>query len=308
MKIGDWGIKAGAVGLALFLWFHAVTEHSYEKEINVRLLIEDPLLIDTSQFTAIIANEVPQYVGVLASGSGKELLQLSRDDFVLRVKTEGEASTKRTYRLQLSHIEKRAADINVQIEEILHPKELEIEFDRRVEKDLPVRSNAHLQIAQAHVQVGSLYTEPKSVRIIGPKRVLDTMHFVAANSLSMSDVRGDIDETVALFIDKCPRCVVNPNNVRVLASIQILAENNITSVPVEIRNGSGRLIRADPEFVVVKVRGGVDVISNINALKDLDLFVDFKDFQDGDFSVQKPNYENFEVLEIIPSQINVVSR
>jgi len=308
MKIGDWGIKAGAVGLALFLWFHAVTEHSYEKEIDVRLLIEDPPLINAPQFTAIIANEIPQYVRVLASGSGKELLQLSREDFVLRVKTEGKAGTKRTYRLQLSDIEKRGVEIDVQIEEILHPRELEIEFDRRIEKDMFVRSNTHVQIAQAHVQVGSLYTEPRSVRVIGPKSALDTMEFIAASSLSMQDVRDDIDETVALFIDQCPRCVINPSNVRVRANIQILAENNVTGVPVEIRNGSGRLLRADPEFVSVKVRGGVDVISNINALTDLNLFVDFKEFQNGNFSVQKPDYENFEVLDVAPSQINVVPR
>ncbi len=308
MKIGDWGIKAGAVGLALFLWFHAVTEHSYEKEINVRLLIEDPPLIDSPQFTAIIANEVPQYVKVVASGSGKELLQLNRDDFVLRIRTEGEAGTKRIYRLQLSNIEKKAAEIDVKIEEILYPKELELEFDRKIEKNLLVRANTQLQIAQAHVQVGSLYTEPKAVRVIGPKSALDTMQFVAADSLHMLDVRDDIDETVALIIDQCPRCVIDPKNVRVRANIQILAENNIAGVPVEIRNGLGKSLRADPEFVVVKVRGGVDVISNINAQQDLNLFVDFKDFKNGNFSVQKPGHANFEVLEIIPAQINVVPR
>ena len=308
MKIGDWGIKAGAVGLALFLWFHAVTEHSYEKEINVRLLIEDPPLIDTPQFTAIIANEVPQYIRVLASGSGKELLQLNRDDFVLRINTKGEAGTKRIYRLQLSDIEKKAAEVDVKIEEILYPKELEIEFDRRIEKDLLVRSNTQLQIAPAHVQVGSLYTDPRYVRVIGPKSALDTMQFVPANSLQILDARDDIDEIVALSIDQCPRCIINPTNVRVRANIQILAENNITGVPIEIHNSSGESLRTDPEFVVVKVRGGVDVISNINAQRDLHLFVDFKEFKSGNFSVQKPDHANFEVLEIAPAQINVVSR
>lgn len=308
MKIGDWGIKAGAVGLALFLWFHAVTEHSYEKEITVRLLIEDPPLIESPQFTAIIANEVPEYIRVLASGSGKELLQLNRDDFVLRIRTKGEAGTKRIYRLQLTDIEKKAAEINVKIEEILYPKELEIEFDRRIEKDLIVSPNTQLQIAQAHVQVGSLYTDPKSVRVIGPKSALDTMQFIVADSLNMIDVRDDIDEVVSLLIGQCPRCVINPTNVRIRANIQILAENNITGVPVEVRNSAGKSLRADPEFVVVKVRGGVDVISNINAQRDLNLFVDFREFKNGNFLVQTPVHANFEVLDISPAQINIVPR
>ena len=80
-------------------------------------------------------------------------------------------------------------------------------------------------------------------------------------------------------------------------------------VPVAIRNAGGRRLRADPEFVTVKVRGGVDVVSNLNPQEDLDLYVNYVPFQEQSYPVLKPEVDvPFEVLEITPSQVNLVSR
>lgn len=308
MKIGDWGIKAGALGLALFLWFHAVTEHLYQKEVDIRLLVEDPSSTDSPDLQAIVSNEVPTYVRVLASGRGKDLLQLDRDDFVLHLRTEGVAGSKQTYRLQPSQVEKRATEIDIQIEDVLEPKELEIELDQRIEKQLPVRLRLDLQIAQAHVQVGTLYLDPQVVRVIGPKRRLEELEYVFTDSLTLIDVREDIGQNLKLSLPMSFRCVVNPSSVRIVGDIQILAEDDIAGVPIEVRNSSGRSLRSDPTVVTVRVRGGVDVIASIDPKKDIALFVDYAAFQSGNLSVQKTSYSKFEILEIIPSQVNLVAR
>ena len=44
MFFRSWGAKLGAVALGLVLWMHAVTEQSFDREVMVRLLIEDPEL------------------------------------------------------------------------------------------------------------------------------------------------------------------------------------------------------------------------------------------------------------------------
>ncbi len=308
MKIGNWGIKAGALGLALFLWFHAVTEHLYEKEVDIRLLVEDPVSTDSPDLQAIVSNEVPTYVRVLASGRGKDLLQLDRDDFVLRLRTEGVAGSKYTYRLQPSQIEKKATEIDIQIEDVLDPKELEIELDQRIKRQLPVRLRLGLQIAQAHVQVGAIYTDPQVVEVIGPRRRIEELEYIFTDSLTLVDVREDIGLDLRLLLPTSSRCVINPSSVRITGDIQILAENDITGVPIEVRNASGRSLRSDPAMVTVRVRGGVDVIANIDPENDIALFVDYMAFQNGNLSVQKTSYSKFEILEIIPPQVNLVSR
>jgi hypothetical protein len=87
VKIDDWGIKAGAIVLAVFLWFHAITEQRYETETQVRLLVEDPPPSVGVDNEMIVASEIPSTVRVLATGRGKDLLQLDDDAFVLRIKS-----------------------------------------------------------------------------------------------------------------------------------------------------------------------------------------------------------------------------
>ena len=72
----------------------------------------------------MLASEVPPTVRVLVTGGGKDLLfNLDDDSFILRLRTEGR---NRIHRLTPSQITKRAADLDVEVKEILKPKEIEI--------------------------------------------------------------------------------------------------------------------------------------------------------------------------------------
>jgi len=310
MKIGDWGIRVGAVLLACFLWFHAVTEHTYTREVNIRLIVENPPLVNTSSNRSIIiANKVPERILVQVKGHGKDILLVEEEDFVLRLRTEGEVNSRRTYRFQLDQIEKRDAELDVQVEEIIAPSELEIHFDLRVERTLPVVHNIDVQVAPAHVLVGSLSIEPSHVSIVGPRSIVDTIKSVTTDTLRLDNVSEDVDQEVPLSTGADNLWTLGQPSVRVRADVQILADNDMAGVPVEIRNADGRRLRADPEFVMVKVRGGVDVVSNLNPQEDLDLYVNYVPFQEESYPVLNPDVDApFEILEITPSQVNLVSR
>ena len=195
------------------------------------------------------------------------------------------------------------------MEEIVAPSELEVRFDLRVERKLPVALNVDVQIAPAHVLVGSLSIKPSRVSIVGPRNIVDTMEYIATDTLRLDDVRDDVDERVSLSTGENNLWVLGQRSVRVQADVQILADNDMAGIPVAIRNAGGRRLRADPEFVTVKVRGGVDVVSNLNPQVDLNLYVNYVPFQEGNYPVLIPDGDAlFEVLEITPSQVNIVSR
>ena len=310
MKIGDWGIRVGAVLLACFLWFHAVTEHNYTREVKIRLIVENPPLVDTpSNHSIIVANKVPDRVLVQIKGAGKDILLVEEDDFFLRLRTEGEVGSRRIYRLQLDQIEKRDPELDVEVEEIVAPSELEVRFDLRVERKLPVAHNVDVQVAPAHILVGSLSIKPSHVSIVGPRNTVDAMEYIATDTLQLDDVRDDVDERVSLSTGGDNLWTLGQRSVRVQADVQILADNDIAGVPIVILNAGGRLLRTDPEFVMVKVRGGVDVVSNLNPQVDLNLYVNYVPFQEGNYPVLSPDGDAlFEILEITPSQVNIVSR
>ena len=310
MKIGDWGIRVGAVLLACFLWFHAVTEHTYTREVNIRLIVENPPLENTpSNRSVIIANKVPERILVQVKGHGKDVLLVKEEDFVLRLRTEGEVNSRRTYRFQLDQIEKRDAELDVQVEEIIAPSELEVYFDLRVERNLPIVHNIDVQVAPAHVLVGPLSVEPSHVSVVGPRSIVDTIEYVTTDTLRLDNVSDDVDQEVPLSTVADNLWTLGQPSVRVRADVQILADNDMAGVPVKIRNAGGLRLRADPEFVMVKVRGGVDVVSNLNPQEDLNLYVNYVSSQDESYPVLNTDVDApFEILEITPSQVNLVSR
>ena len=301
INIGDWGIKAGALVLAIFLWFHAITEQLYETETVVRLLVEDPPPGDIPEM--IVSSEIPAVVRVLASGRGKDLLRLDGDAFVLRVQSEGNA---RTYRLMPSQIEKRTSDLDVQITEILEPKEIEVVLDRRMEREIPVWPGLEVQVAEAHIQVGPVQTDPLKVRVIGPRSQVEKLSYILTDSLVLHEVREEVDVELSLQPPAHTRLVLNPDRVRVHADIQILAEDDLAGVPVTVRNMGKVRLRPEPALVRVKVRGGVDVIANLDPASDLELYVDYAEYQGTSMPVRSAENSHFEVREILPATVNLV--
>ena len=302
IKIGDWGIKAGAIVLAVFLWLHAVTEQLYQTETEVRLLVDDPPPGEGSEADVIVASEIPSTIRVLATGRGKDLLQLDADAFVLRVKTEGNT---RIYRLSPSQIEKRATDLDVQISEILEPKEIEIVLDRRIERNVPVQSKLRIGIAEAHIQVGPMRTDPLFVRVIGPQAQVEKLDYIATDSVDLQDVTEEINLVLPLQLPE-QRLILDPETVNIQADVQILAEDDLSGVPIKIRNGGSVQLSTDPAFARVKVRGGVDVIAKLDPAQDVELFVDYADFEGASLPIHNAETPLFEVLTIVPSKVNLV--
>lgn len=303
---GNWGIRAGALALAFFLWFYAVTEHPYEKEVLVRLQVEPPASRAQSRET-IIANLLPEYVRVSVSGFGRDLLQLDEDDFILRLQAEGAAGSVRSYRLTTTMVENRT-DLEIGIEAIVEPREIQVTLDWRDMREVPIRPLVELEIAEAHVQVGEIELEPRTVRISGPSRQIDQVAYVETDSLILRGVRENVDHQLLLHPPLGMPANLDPTHVRVKANVQILAEHPFSRIPVKVRHAGGRKIGVEPPTVQVKVRGGFDIIAHLDAEKELELFVDYRDFVGENLVVLSESSPLFEVVEIIPPQVALVER
>ena len=306
-NLADWGIKAGALALAVLIWFHAVTEHPYEKKIDIRLKVQDPPSDPSSEKT-IVANLLPEQVKVLVSGQGKDLLRLNEDDFLLRVTPEGGPGSVRSYSLTPADIEDRIADSDVQFEEVLEPKEIEIVLDRWAERTVPVIPLVELEIAEAYTQVGAMSIEPEVVKISGPSVQIPGIEVIRTDSLTRKNIQEDIEEKLWLSNPPGMRLQVDPPHVTLKVDVQILVENDIVDVPVQIRHTRGVDIIPEPAQVKVKVKGGVDIIANLDAQKDLDLYVDYRDYDGQSLLVLAAEDSLFEIREIVPAKVNLVKR
>ncbi len=304
-NISSWGIRAGALVLSFALWLHAVTEKYYDKEIAVRLWIEVPPPGEGVDGDLVLASQVPSTVRVLVSGGGKALLfDLDDDSFVLKLRAEGK---HRVHRLTPSQITKRAAEVDVEVKEILEPKEIEIALAPRMEKDLPVRVQASLAVAAAHVQVTPLQAEPALVRVIGPQQQVAALRYVDTDSLVLQDVGQDVDVKWPLRHPEHTQLAFVPEAVRVRASVQMLAEDDLVGVPIVVRHAGGVRLRPEPATAQVKVRGGVGVITQLDPARDVELYVDYAEYQGSALPVHSAETSLFEVRHIAPAYVDLVS-
>ncbi len=303
---GGWVIKIGAFALAAILWFHAVTENSYKKEIDVRLEVEDPLT-DAPEDEIIVANLLPSHVRVLVSGSGKDLLQLNQDGLMLRVETqEGSAGSRHHYRLTPGLIESRIGDLAVKVEEILEPTEIEVALDRSMEREVEVRPVVELNAAESYTLVGGFQLDPQKVRITGPAREIRKIRYVETDSLVVGGLQEDVEYRLSLSKPAGLPVELEPDHITLKADIQILAEDDIAGVPVEVRYARGSGVACVPPMVRVKVRGAVQVLADLDPERDLELFVDYRDYSGESVPVRAAPKGLFEVREIIPAEVSLI--
>lgn len=305
ISISSWGIRAGALVLSCALWLHAVTEKYYDKEIAVRLWVEVPPPGEGVEGDMVLASEVPSTVRVLVTGGGKDLLfDLDDDSFVLKLRAEGK---DRIHRLTPSQITKRAADLDAEVKEILEPKEVAIALAPRMERDVPVRVQASIAAAPAHVQVTPVRAEPALVRVIGPQQQVAALRYVETDSLILQDVREDVAVEWPLRHPEHTQLAFVPEAVRVHAAVQMLAEDDLIGVPIAVRHVGETRLRPEPATAQVKVRGGIGVITQLDPARDIELYVDYAEYQGDALPVHSAETSVFEVRHISPAYVDLVS-
>ena len=303
--ISSWGIRAGALVLSFALWLHAVTEKYYDKEIAVRLRVEVPPPGEGAEGDLVLASEVPPTVRVLVTGGGKDLLfDLDDDSFILKLRAEGRY---RIHSLTPSQITKRATDLDVEVKEILEPKELAIALAPRLERAVPVRVQAKLAVAAAHVQVTPLQADPAFVRVIGPRQQVAALRYVETDSLVLQDVTEDVDVEQSLRHPERMQLAFVPGAVRLRAAVQMLAEDDLIGVPIAVRHAGAARLRPEPATAQVKVRGGVRVITGLDPTRDIELYVDYAEYQGSTLPVHSAETALFEVRQIEPAYVDLVS-
>ena len=302
----DWGVKLGAGLLAAALWFHAVTERAYRRELDVPLVVENP---DAAPGRPIvIASPVPPTVRIAVFGGGKDLLRASGKDFLLRVQTpSGPAGRRVTLRLEAAQVEAHS-DLDLSVEEVLRPTELSVLLDHSEERLVPVRLRLGLRPAESYTQVGPARLEPDSVRVRGPRSHLRDIVAIDTDSLVRTDLRDAIDFELDLQVPSGRLLQLSQERVRVAVDVQELAEYELLNVPVTVIGGPQGAV-AEPSRVTVRVRGGADLIGGLDPETAIGLQVDYRASQTPEGGIiSAPADRLFEVRQIIPARATVEIR
>ncbi|MBT8266496.1 MAG: YbbR-like domain-containing protein [Bacteroidia bacterium] len=125
-------------------------------------------------------------------------------------------------------------DANVKIDNI-NPDTLKLRYDTNAVKKIPVILNSKIKFSPGYDLLNSFAITPDSVKVIGPKIVIDAISEVQTDTLEQIEVNKDISTSVALQISGNDQITYSQNKVKVEGRVDRFTEGSV-SVPVIVKN------------------------------------------------------------------------
>ncbi len=143
----------------------------------------------------------------------------------------------------------------------ISPAEVRLEFEQKVERDLPVQPVLEGQPVEGfHVARSS--ADPATVHVSGARRAVEAMARVPTRPLRIDGARSPVRGEVALEV---PRAIeIDPQSVVVIAEVQpAMVERTVDSLAVKVLGLERLEGQVDPPMARVILRGPAPLIESI---------------------------------------------
>lgn len=261
--------------LAFILWFVVTTNKEYTTKIVI------PFSIQRVAEDKIIANEIPHKVILEVKGKGRALVSLNflEKDFSLVLPELTGPTT--LYLADYINSINIPSDLGIEIIDIVEPKTIELEIDDFMETRKPVRICQSVSPAPGYIIMRTA-SNMDSVSVSGPSRFIRDLAFVDTDSIIYNDVKYPFEVTVDLQVPESDKINIEPHQARVSYFVEQLVERNIYNIPIRIlRVPDAFQAQAEPETILLRVKGGQSIVSELKPT-DISVIFDYsKNFKDG---------------------------
>jgi hypothetical protein len=255
--IDNLAIKIGALLIALFLWFHAVTEKEYEMRQVV------PIEIAAVPEELVLAKPIPSDAVIRIRGKGKQLIVPYFS--YTRLLIEATWAKKGAIQITLSpeHVDVAFGRGTLQVE-IVSPQNLDLEFDDLLSKKVPVRSRITVEPSEGFIQVGPTGFKPDSILVSGPAQYVKSIDFVTTDSANYSGAKKAIADVVNLVNPEGFNITYVPQQIDAAIEIQRLIQRTIDQIPVTLTHiPEGTTAYLEPSVISITVSGGESYLSSL---------------------------------------------
>ncbi len=307
--LGNPSAGIGALLIAVLIWLHVVTENEYDYTIGV------PLHVEEIPEDWLVANRLPSEIDITVKGPGKLFLfgMGSRDIRVILQAPTAKEKTK-TYSLSKSDVKiltPTESKFPIDVQQIIDPRIVEIELDRLMTVELPLKHQTRIETADGYLQVGDIIIDPLKIKVSGPERYILPLNSVTLTPREFKDVQDDIDIQLPVDAPEGVNIVLSPSQVNFLADIQIIGEREIPGIAVDVVNIPRRRkvigAIADPSMLNMRIRGGADYIELLRP-KDFKASVDYrkwKETEGAELTAEISLPRDVEAIDISPKTFNI---
>lgn len=287
----DWSLKLFSLGVAIMLFVFVAVESATPAEVDFR--IEYRTADDI-----MVTNDAPTTLHTTLQGPLAAFRSFDIGDLEPVIIELGEAGpgTLR-HEVDLSAINPPGGMRVVSV----HPSQIEITLDRRVERQVSV----HPDIPEAPAfgyEILDVRIVPPRVRVVGPVSKMQTIDFITTRNIDVSGREDDLNLEVDLRPPPPPLRLLDK---RVLVNVEIgetFVQRTFQAVPVEVENAP-KGSHAEPSTVMLTVKGPRRVVEKMD--KDaLKAFVDVStEANNGDVTVEK----TIQVHPDLPERTQIVA-
>ena len=192
--------------------------------------------------------------------------------------------------------------LNLEVVEILEPKTLELKVDDFIVSQIPVQFSGIVETEPGYIVLDTTYSTD-SVRVSGPKSILDTIKFISTENPIFENQKYAFRKRLKLQSPVPDFININPNEIDVQFEVQRIVERVVYEIPVIIQNVPNNLIvESTPPFLSLRVKGGekfVEKITNEEIQAEIDFSAQYKpELPDYPVSIETP--EGISWLESSP--------
>ncbi len=125
-------------------------------------------------------------------------------------------------------------DSNVEIISI-NPDTLFFTYDRNFVKMVPVRLHKAIQFTSGYDILNDIKPIPDSIKVIGPKTILDSIGYVDTEPLRLKEVNKSIKTDLKLLPTSNPQVVYSKKSVSIEAKVEKFTEG-VLEIPITVLN------------------------------------------------------------------------
>ena len=161
-------------------------------------------------------------------------------------------------------LSKAALELPPSVEVIsIQPTEIELSFDRRIEKDLPVIVPRYGNTPD-NIKVVSMEVIPSTVKAVGPETEIKKIKAIETEPVDFRDTIASFEKKLEI---RGPGDLISiqPTAVRYKVEIAgLLSSRVFGSTPIEIRAISGMTVAISDSTVSIEVEGAADLLGKLS--------------------------------------------
>jgi hypothetical protein len=254
------GINREAVVFSFFLLLAFIFWYLNSLEKTVEYNIKYPVRYINLPKERVLADDLPAMLDLYLKGPGYSILRLklsgNRSPVILDISTINYrrvpgSRTLNYYIISSGLIPKLKNQLRAECEiTTIKPDTLFFLFDKIITKQVKVIPDVEISTEKQYLVRGNILTDPETIALTGPRRILDTVKTIKTRFLKLSGLDEAITKSFALVIPE--GCTGSSKKVTITIPVEQFTEAEI-NVPVKILNCPDSIsVKIFPDVVTVK--------------------------------------------------------